>query len=98
MDAVLTAKEVAKILKCHTNTIRVMEDQGKIHRLENIPGVKYSREEVQQLICLGVDVKPFTAWERKKMEAMLHERDKTIRDLRERLTRIMITCQGGGVQ
>jgi len=95
MDAVLTAKEVAKIFKCHTNTIRVMEDQGKLHRLENIPGVKYSAEEVQQLICLGPDVKPLTAWEHKKLEALLREKDQTIKDLRARLTKVMQIAQGG---
>ena len=95
MDAVYTAKELAARWKCHENTIRVWEDQGKIHRLENIPGVRYSAEEVLQLECLGEDARPFTAWERKKLEAKIHEQAQTIKDLQARLTKVMLVAQGG---
>ena len=95
MEAVYTPKELAKRWKCHENTIRVMEDQGKIHRLPDLPGVRYGAEEVQQLECLGSDAQPFTAWERKKLEAKIYDQAKTIKDLQARLTKVMLVAQGG---
>jgi len=95
MDAVYTAKELAERWKCHVNTIRVMEDQGKLHRLEDIPGVRYSAEEVQQLECLGSEAQPFTAWERKKLEARIYELERMVKDYQAKMARITLISQGG---
>lgn len=93
MEAVFTAKELADRWKCHVNTIRVMEDQGKLHRLEDIPGVRYSAEEVLQLECLGSDAQPLTAWERKKLEARIHELERIVKDYQAKMNRITLLCQ-----
>jgi len=95
MEAVYTPKELAKRWKCHENTIRVMEDQGKIHRLPDLPGVRYGAEEVQQLECLGSDAQPFTAWERKKLEARIHELERIVKDYQAKMARITLISQGG---
>jgi len=96
MDTVFTTKELAARWKCHENTIRVMEEEGKLHRL-NIPGVRYSAEEVQQLECLGRDAKGMTAWERRQLEQKISSLEKQVRELRERLTQVQIIAQGGGI-
>ena len=97
MDAVYTTKELAARWKCHENTIRVMEEEGKLHRL-NIPGVRYSAAEVTQLECLGKDAAGLTAWERKQMEMEISSLRRQVKDLRERITRMMVIAQGGGIQ
>ena len=89
-DAVYTVEELAKLFKCSANSIRTMEDNGKLHRLPNIPGVKYSGVEVAQY--LGKDYRS------QQLEVKNKALEKRVKDLEERLTRIMITCQGGRVQ
>jgi len=95
VEAVFTPKELAARWKCHENTIRTWEDRGKIHRLENIPGVRYSAEEALQLECLGEDARPFTAWERKKLEARIHELEHLVKDYQAKMAKIMLISQGG---
>jgi len=97
-DAVFTAKELAARWKCHENTIRTWEDEGRLHRLQGLPNVRYSGKEVAQLESVGLDAQALTAWERKRMEQEIKNLQRQVKDLRDRLTRIMITCQGGGVQ
>lgn len=97
MDTVFTTKELAARWKCHENAIRAKEDAGLLHRLVNLPGVKYSAEEVVQLECLGKDAEGLTAWERRKMELEIRDLKRQVKDLRERLTKVQIIAQGGGI-
>ena len=89
-DAVYTVEELAKLFKCSPNSIRTMEDNGTLHRLPNIPGVKFSGVEVAQY--LGKDYKTL------KLETENKKLRREIADLRERITRMMVIAQGGGVQ
>lgn len=98
LDAVYTVKELAERWKCSENGIRDRENMGLLHRLTNLPGVKYSGKEVAQLEALGPDVEAHSAWAWAQLERENKLQKREIKDLRERLTRIMITCQGGGVQ
>ena len=96
MDAVFTTKELAARWKCHENTIRQMEEEGRLHRL-SIPGVRFSADEVTQLECLGRDAQGLTAWERRKMELEIKDLKRQVKTLQERLTRVMVIAQGGGI-
>lgn len=98
MDTVYTTKELAARWKCHENAIRQKEYDGLLHRLSNLPGVKYSAKEVLELEALPPDVARHTAYEWEKKEMENKSLRKRVKDLEERITRIMITCQGGGVQ
>ena len=89
-DFVYTTDEVAKLLKCSQNAVRSMEDNGTLHRLPNVPGVKFSGLEVAQL--LGKDYKTL------KLESEVKQLRREVANLRERLTRIMTVAQGGGIQ
>lgn len=89
-DAVYTVEELAKLFKCSANSIRTMEDNGTLHRLPNIPGVKFSGVEVAQY--LGKDYKS------QMLEAENKKLRKQVASLQERLTRVMVIAQGGGVQ
>lgn len=89
-DMVYTTDEVAKLLKCSQNAVRSMEDNGILHRLPNVPGVKFSGLEVAQL--LGKDYKTL------KLETENRQLRKQVAGLQERLMRIMTVAQGGGIQ
>ena len=89
-DAVYTVEELAKMFKCSANSIRTMEDNGTLHRLPNIPGVKFSGVEVAQY--LGKDYKS------QRLEIENKQLRREVANLRERLTRIMTVAQGGGIQ
>lgn len=97
MDAVYTVKELAERWKCHENAIRDRENMGLLHRLTNLPGVKYSGKEVAQLEALGPDTEAHTAWAWAQMERENKLQKREIKDLRDRLTRVMVIVQGGGV-
>ena len=98
METVFTTKELAERWKCHENAIRQKEFDGLLHRLKNLPGVKYSAKEVLQLEALPDNVLKRSAYEWECMEAENKSLRKRVRDLEDRMARIMITCQGGGVQ
>jgi DNA-binding transcriptional MerR regulator len=89
-DAVYTTEEVAKLFKCSPNAVRSMEDNGTLHRLPSIPGVKFSGVEVAQY--LGKDYKS------QRLEMENKQLRKQVASLQERLTRIMTVAQGGGIQ
>ena len=98
LDAVYTVKELAERWKCHENAIRDRENMGLLHRLINLPGVKYSGKEVAQLEALGPDVEAHSAWAWAQMERTNKMLEKENKDLRERITQMVVIGQGGGVR
>lgn len=89
-DMVYTTDEVAKLLKCSQNAVRTMEDNGTLHRLAGVPGVKFSGLEVAQL--LGKDYKTL------KLETENKTLKKRVQELERRITTMMVIAQGGGIQ
>lgn len=86
--------QLAKRWGCSPASIRRMEREGKLHRLPDLPGVRYSAAEVYQLESLGRDAQAMTAWERRKMQEENRELRQTVQDLQERLTKVMAIAQG----
>ena len=68
MQTTFGVKETAQRLGISTESVRNMERDGKLHRLPDIPGVRFSAAEVYQVESIGEDVKPLTAWERKQKD------------------------------
>ena len=64
MQTIYSVNELSERWHLTPASIRKMEQDGKLHRLPNIPGVKYSAREVLQLESVGLDAKALTAWER----------------------------------
>ena len=89
-DAVYTTEEVAKLFKCSPNAVRSMEDNGTLHRLPGVPGVKFSGVEVAQK--LGKDYKSL------KLEMENKTLKKRVQELERRITTMMVIAQGGGIQ
>jgi len=78
MQTVYGVNELAERWGLSPKTIRQMEQDGKLHRLPDMPGVKYSAAEVHQLESVGKDAQAMSAWERKKLEAEIAMRDEII--------------------
>ena len=77
------------------NTIRKMEAEGKLHRLPNMPGVRYSAAEVYQLESIGPAAKAMTAWERKQKDDEIASLKEEVNELRRRLGNVIRVVQGG---
>ena len=97
MDAVYTVKELAERWKCHENAIRDRENMGLLHRLTNLPGVKYSGKEVAQLEALGPDVEAHSAWAWAQMEKENRMMKQQIKDLQNRIASMVLIGNGGRI-
>jgi len=96
MDAVYTVAELAKRWKCHENTVREWEQAGRLHRLPNIPGVRYSAIEIAQLESIGKDAEELSPWERRRMQEEIKDLRQQVRELQNRLAKMVLIAQGGG--
>jgi hypothetical protein len=74
-----------------------MEQEGTLHRLPDIPGVRFSAAEVLQLESIGLDAKAMSAWERRNLEAEIHDLKQQVQDLQGKVLRAQQVLQGGAV-
>lgn len=89
MQTIYSVNELAERWGLHPSSVREMERDGKLHRLPDIPGVRFSAAEVLQLESVGLDAKAMSAWERKRLEMELREKDAIIAGLRKKIADIM---------
>ena len=95
MQAVFSVQDLSERWGFHENTIRRMEADGQLHRLAGLPLVRFSAKEVLQLESVGLDAKPLTAWERKRLLDENKELKEKIAELTERLCKIQQLTLGG---
>jgi len=94
-EAVFSPQQLAERWGYHENTIRRMEEDGRLHRLTGLPMVRYSAKEVLQLESIGLEAKGLTAWERKQKDDRIKELETQVEELQRRLTMVVMTAQGG---
>ena len=87
-EAVFSPQQLAERWGYHENTIRRMEEDGRLHRLTGLPMVRYSAKEVLQLESIGLEAKGLTAWERKQKDDRIAELEATVQKLKDRLCKI----------
>ena len=90
MQTIYSVNELAERWGIHPSTVRQMENEGKLHRLPDIPGVRFSAAEVLQLESVGLDAKAMSAWERRNLEAQIRERDEIIARYHKKFTDMMM--------
>ena len=95
MQTIYSVNELAERWGMHPSTVREMERDGKLHRLPEIPGVRFSAAEVLQLESVGKDVEPLTVWERRKLEADNRQLKEENAELKRRLCNIGQLAIGG---
>ena len=92
---VFTPDQLTKRWGYAPSTIRKMEAEGKLHRLPNMPGVRYSAADVYQLESIGPAAKGMTAWERKQKDDEIASLKEEVQELRKRLGNVIRVVQGG---
>ena len=95
MQTVYGVNELAERWDLSPTSIRQMEKDGKLHRLPDMPGVKYSAAEIHKLESIGRDVAPMTAWERKNLEAEIRMRDEIIARYEKKFADMMMILMEG---
>ena len=95
MQTIYSVNELAERWGMHPSTVREMERDGKLHRLPDIPGVRFSAAEVLQLESIGLDARAMSAWERRNLEAEIQDLKGQVKNLQERLLRAQQVLQGG---
>lgn len=95
MQTIFSVNELAERWGMHPSTVREMERDGKLHRLPEIPGVRFSAAEVLQLESVGLDARAMSAWERRNLEAEIQDLKGQVKNLQERLLRAQQVLQGG---
>jgi len=95
-QTVLSPNELAKRWGLTTRSIRTMEQEGKLHRLPDLPGVKYSVAEVVQLESVGLEAQKLSAWERRNMQEKIDMLERLVASYQQRLAEVMRIA--GGVQ
>ena len=95
MQTVITLTELAARWGVAPNSVRNMEQDGKLHRLQYMPGCRYSMAEVYQLESIGLAAKGLTAWERKQKDDEIASLRQQVSELQGRLAKVMAIAQGG---
>lgn len=93
MQTIYSVNELAERWGMHPSTVREMERDGKLHRLPDIPGVRFSAAEVLQLESVGLDARAMSAWERRNLEAQIRDRDAIIAKYEKKITEMMRILQ-----
>lgn len=94
-QTVITLTELAERWGVAQNSVRNMEQDGKLHRLKYMPGCRYSMAEVYQLESIGLAAKGLTAWERKQKDEEIASLRQQVSELQGRLAKVMAIAQGG---
>ena len=95
MQTVIPLTELAERWGVAPNSVRNMEQDGKLHRLQYMPGCRYSMAEVYQLESIGLAAKGLTAWERKQKDDEIASLRQQVSELQGRLAKVMAIAQGG---
>ena len=92
MKMLYSAEELQKLFGCSRSTIQRMENDGRLHRLYEIPGCFYRAAEVQALCQYEEPAHGPLEW------SELEHENKALSDenkaLREKLSRICSTLSG----
>ena len=93
MQTTFSVNEVAERFGVSPASIRRMEQDGKLHRLPDLPGVRYSAAEIHRLESVGRDAQAMSAWERRNLEAEIRRRDEIIASYEKKFTDMMMILQ-----
>ena len=90
MQTIYSVNELAERWGMHPSSVREMEKDGKLHRLPDIPGVRFSAAEVLQLESVGLEARAMSAWERRNLEAENRELKEIIARYEKKFTDMMM--------
>ena len=94
MQTVYSVQELAERWGLSPQIIQSMEISGKLHRLPDIPGVRYAAAEAYQMENVGKDIQPLTAYERKQLEDKVKKLEELISEYQKKLIEVMRIAEG----
>ena len=94
MQTVYGVKELAERWNMSQSSIREMEHDGKLHRLPDMPGVRFSAVEVYQLENIGREVEPLTPYERRRLEDKIRDLEDLVSQYQLKLMEVMKIAGG----
>ena len=75
-------------------SVRNMELDGKLHRVPDIPGIRFTAMEVTRLESIGVEAEAMSAWERRRLQDEIKELREENENLRQRLLQAQNVLMG----
>ena len=94
MQTVYGVNELSERGNLSPNTIRSIEQEGKLHRLPDLPGVRFSAVEVYQLENVGREVEPLTPYERRRLEDKIRDLEDLVSQYQLKLMEVMKIAGG----
>lgn len=89
-SAVYTVSDVAKLFKCTETSVYNMRNQGILHQIKGVAGVRFSKQEVESLLGLDAEYTP-TAYRKLKVEVeRLQEENKYLKNEIKKITSQML--------
>lgn len=89
MKKLLTVQEAARKLNCSDQAVRNMLHEGILHRVKNVPGIRISQEEIENLVhpkmVTVIEYVPVTIEE---YDAVVRQRD-ALKEMLRRIGRIV---------
>lgn len=94
MQTLYGVQELADRWGLNAQSVRKMEQEGKLHRVPGVPGVKYPVAEVFQLESAGLDAQALSVFERKRLTEEIRELKAENENLRQRLLQAQNVLMG----
>ena len=91
---VYTVSDVAKLLKCPETSVYNMRNQGILHQIKNVAGVRFSKKEVESLVGLDDEYTPMAYRKLKAEVEQLQAENKKLKMGIRKITSQMLVITG----
>lgn len=91
---VYTVSDVAKLFKCTETSVYNMRNQGVLHQIKGITGVRFSKKEVESLIGLDDEYTPMAYRKLKAEVEQLQAENKKLKMGIRKITSQMLVITG----
>lgn len=91
---VYTVSDVAKLFKCTETSVYNMRNQGILHQIKGVAGVRFSKKEVESLIGLDDEYTPMAYRKLKAEVERLQEENNKLKIGIKKITSQMLVIVG----
>nr|DAV61236.1 MAG TPA: helix-turn-helix domain protein [Caudoviricetes sp.] len=91
---VYTVSDVAKLFKCTETSVYNMRNQGILHQIKGITGVRFSKQEVESLIGLDDEYTPMAYRKLKAEVESLKQENNQLKNGIRKITSQMLVITG----
>ena len=88
---VYTVSDVAKLFKCTETSVYNMRNQGILHQIKGVAGVRFSKKEVESLIGLDDEYTPMAYRKLKaEVESLKQENNQLKKGIRKITSQMLV--------